>query len=203
MASLIEDVWDLFGNLSSGLPVMPNEAGQCQCVGPVPGSTWSLQVRIGSSIWPLFLKICDSFSLFSSARLLLSLKRFMPIAYSNLDLILIRFLLHWDPTSPLYSCCPKSNICLQGYNPMVQCLWHVPLSPSLENLWGGRDFRRVLRVEGEQRQHALGPSSPCSPAAESLSAAQHAEQKSLAMHKFSHFSTHKKHTRLNASVLKD
>lgn len=97
----------------------------------------------------------------------------MPIAHSNLDLILIyniQITSYYTetPPSPLYVRCPKSNICLQGYNPKVQCLWHVPLSPSSENLQGGRDFRRVLRVEGEQRQHALGPSSPCSPAAESL-----------------------------------
>lgn len=37
-------------------------------VGPVPRGTWSLQVMIGSSIWPLFLilcffYVCDSFSL--------------------------------------------------------------------------------------------------------------------------------------------
>lgn len=52
MASLRKDVWDLQCN------VLLNEAGQFQCVGPVPGGTWSLQVRIGSSILPFFLRLC-------------------------------------------------------------------------------------------------------------------------------------------------
>lgn len=60
MASLCEDVWDP----SSVLPVLLDEAGKCQCVGPVPKGTWSLQVMIGSSICPLFLRlyffyVCD------------------------------------------------------------------------------------------------------------------------------------------------
>lgn len=84
------------------------------------------------------------------------------------------------------------------------CLWQVgPLWPSLENCRvceGGWDFRRVQRVEGEQRRWAVGLSSPCSPAAESLQTAQHAEQWGLAMCEFSHFGEQKNLCLLEANV---
>lgn len=121
MASLREDVWDLLGNPSSGLPVLLDEAGQCQCVGPVPRGTWSLQVMIGSSIWPLFLRlcffyVCDSFSLVVVQDLICPQKAVHAICLQQSGLNYDAQ--HFTTSRPHQcSCLPRSNICLQGYNP--------------------------------------------------------------------------------------